>query len=132
MANAACPPGNTPPMPAHPAFLHALDFAARQCRQLIAKHPGYTPMYTVAGKWRQEGELWTHWCEGFYPGIYWLLYKHTADDFLRQNAETASRALEPRKYDRNVHDLGFLFFSTYLRWSHYDNDPALREVLIAA
>src|SRR6185295_20188186 len=46
--------------------------------------------------------------------------------------EAASRSLEPRKYDRNLHDLGFLFFSTYLRWYNYAKDPALRDVLIAA
>lgn len=116
----------------NPAHLAALDFAAVQCRAVLERNPGYQPMYTVQGKWRQEGELWTHWCEGFYPGIYWLLYKVTADDFWRQHAEAASRALEPRKHDREVHDLGFLFFSTYLRWYRYTQDPALREVLITA
>jgi unsaturated chondroitin disaccharide hydrolase len=116
----------------NPAFLSALDFTAQQCRAVLERYPGYQPMYTVGGKWRQEGELWTHWCDGFYPGIYWLLYKYTANTFWRQHAEAASRALESRKYDRDVHDLGFLFFSTYLRWYNYAKDPALRDVLIAA
>src|SRR5688572_466640 len=100
------------PAPFHPA----LDFAARQCRQLIVTHPGYHPMYTVGGQWGKEGELWTHWCEGFYPGIFWLLARHTGEPFWREQAETYSRRLAPRRFDRNVHDLGFLFFSTYLRW----------------
>jgi unsaturated chondroitin disaccharide hydrolase len=113
-------------------FTQALDFAANQCRQLIANYPGYHPMYTVQGKWKQEGELWTHWCEGFYPGIFWLLHKHTHEGFWRQHAETYSKRLEPRRWDRNVHDLGFLFFSTYLRWYHLTNDAALKQVLIDA
>src|SRR3954463_10341575 len=116
----------------NPAFLSALDFAAQQSRAVIERYPGYQPMYTVQGKWRQEGELWTHWCEGFYPGIFWLLYQHTADSFWRRHAEAYTRRLEPRRYDRNVHDLGFLFFSTYLRWYHLTNDPALRNFLIDA
>jgi unsaturated chondroitin disaccharide hydrolase len=115
-----------------PLYEHALDFSARQCRALLERHPSKQPMYTVQGKWGREGELWTHWCEGFYPGIFWLLHKHTADPFWRTQAEIASRRLEPRQFDRDVHDLGFLFFSTYLRWHHLDGDPATRDVLIQA
>src|SRR5947209_15727921 len=51
-----------------PLFSDALAFAAAQCDRVLANHPGYTPMYTVGGKWDSEGERWTHWCEGFYPG----------------------------------------------------------------
>jgi unsaturated chondroitin disaccharide hydrolase len=89
-------------------------------------------MYTVGGRWNREGERWTHWCEGFFPGILWLLYRHTGDPEWRSHAERYSRALEPRRHDRAVHDLGFLFFSTYLRWYHRTGDPALRDVLIEA
>ena len=74
-------------------FVQALDFAAEQCRAILTKYPGYQPMYTVAGKWQREGELWTHWCEGFYPGIYWLLFQHTHQDFWREQAESASKRL---------------------------------------
>ena len=63
-------------------------------------------MYTVGGRWNREGELWTHWCEGFYPGIFWLLHQHTGDPEWRRRAEEYSRRLEPRKHDRAVHDLG--------------------------
>jgi unsaturated chondroitin disaccharide hydrolase len=119
-------------MPHDPAFSRALEFADRQCRAILAKYPGYHPMYTVGGKWKQEGELWTHWCEGFYPGIYWLLFEYTQDPFWRQNAEAASKRLEPRRWDRKVHDLGFLFFSTYLRWYRLTGDPAHKQILIDA
>src|SRR5262249_2199675 len=50
----------------------------------------------------------------------------------RQLAERYSRPLEPRRHDRTVHDLGFLFFSTYLRWYHLTGDPALQTILIDA
>jgi unsaturated chondroitin disaccharide hydrolase len=113
-------------------FRNALDFAAAQSRRVIANHPGYTPMYTVGGKWRMEGEHWTHWCEGFYPSIYWLLYKVTLEPFWREQAEKHSVILEPRRFDRAVHDLGFLFFSTYLRWYNLTGEPALKQILIDA
>src|SRR5262249_13092088 len=43
-----------------------------------------------------------------------------------------TRPLEPRRHDRAVHDLGFLFLSTYLRWYELTGDPALRDVLVEA
>jgi unsaturated chondroitin disaccharide hydrolase len=89
-------------------------------------------MYTVGGCWNREGERWTHWCEGFFPGTLWLLHRHTGDADWRRLAEQYSRPLEPRQHDRTVHDLGFLFLSTYLRWHELTGDAALRDVLITA
>jgi unsaturated chondroitin disaccharide hydrolase len=110
----------------------ALEFAAAQAQRIVATHPGYAPMYTVRGRWNREGERWTHWCEGFFPGVLWLLHQHTCDPKWRRLAEQYTRSLEPRRHDRTVHDLGFLFLSTYLRWYESTGDPALRDVLIVA
>ena len=110
----------------------AVDFAGRQVQRVIDKYPRYTPMYTVDGRWHQEGDRWTHWCEGFFPGILWLLHKHTGEASWRALAEKYSRPLEPRRFDRAVHDLGFLFLSTYLRWYNHTQDPALKQILIEA
>src|SRR5262249_29517816 len=38
--------------------------------------------------------------------------------------------LEPRKFDRDVHDLGFIFLSTYYRWHQLTKLPELNEVLV--
>jgi unsaturated chondroitin disaccharide hydrolase len=115
-----------------PLFRGALDFAAQQAQRILTVYPGYTPMYTVGGLWNREGERWTHWCEGFFPGILWLLHKHTGEATWRTAAERYTRPLERRRHDRTVHDLGFLFLSTYQRWYHLTADPALGEVLIEA
>jgi len=115
-----------------PLLQSALDFAAAQAERMLTTYPGYTPMYTVGGRWNREGERWTHWCEGFYPGIFWLLYKHTGKVSWRAAGEVYSRALEPRRFDRAVHDLGFLFLSTTMRWYHLTGDEALRQVLVDA
>jgi unsaturated chondroitin disaccharide hydrolase len=114
-----------------PRLRSALEFAAEQCNVLVSRHPDYVPMYTVSGRWGREGERWTHWCEGFYPGIFWLLTRHLDMTFW-PFAEKYTKRLEPRRFDRAVHDLGFLFFSTYLRWYHRSGDPRLRDVLIDA
>jgi unsaturated chondroitin disaccharide hydrolase len=115
-----------------PTLRGALDFAAAQAWRIIPAYSGYTPMYTVGGRWNREGERWTNWCEGFFPGILWLLHKYTGDFEWQTLAERYTRPLEPRRHDRTVHDLGFLFFSTYLRWYRLTGDPNLRDVLIDA
>ena len=108
------------------------DFAGRQLRHLVETHPDYFPLYTVGGKWKHEGELWTNWCEGFLGGQLWLLYRHTGDPYYREKAEHYSRLIEHRKGDRNVHDLGFLFWSTWRRWYELTGDAAINDVVIEA
>jgi len=112
-------------------FLEALDFAGRQVRALVRRDPDFYPMYTREGRWRHELPAWTHWCDGFPPGIMWILCAR-GDDSWRPLAERYSRRLEPRQFDREVHDLGFLFVSTYGRWHALTGDPALESVLFQA
>ncbi len=111
---------------------NALDFAQFQVRKLIEEQPNFFPIYTVNGKWRHAGETWTNWCEGFLPGILWILHQLTGDRYWRNKAEHYSRLLESRKNDRNVHDLGFVFNPSYGRWYDLSHDPQLRETLIQA
>jgi unsaturated chondroitin disaccharide hydrolase len=67
----------------------------------------------------------------------WLAHERTGDSTWRARAEAYTRKLEHRKFDRDVHDLGFIFMSTADRWHRLlpDNDPVkhwLRDVLITA
>lgn len=120
------------------ALTGVLDFAQEQVRRLITNHPDFFPMYTAAGKWKHGGEAWTNWCEGFLPGMMWIFHERTGDPRWRREAEHYSRLIEPRKDDRSVHDLGFLFYhGTYRRWYEATvrdgrPDESLREVVIRA
>jgi unsaturated chondroitin disaccharide hydrolase len=89
-------------------------------------------MYTMNGKWMHEGEAWTNWCEGFLGGQLWLLYAHTGEAYWLDKAMHYSRLIEHRKNDRTVHDLGFLFWSTWRRWYEWSGEPAARDVLVQA
>jgi unsaturated chondroitin disaccharide hydrolase len=110
----------------------AFDFVRQQVRRLIGTQPDYFPIYTVQGKWQHGGEAWTNWCEGFLGGMLWLIYRQTGDAWWRERAEHTSRLIEHRKDDRTVHDLGFLFWSTYKRWHDLTGAAAARETVIAA
>jgi len=110
----------------------AFDFAGAQLRHLIETYPDTFPVYTLGGKWKHSGEAWTNWCEGFLGGQLWLMHRHTGDAYWREKAERYSRLIEPRKTDRSVHDLGFLFWSTWKRWYDLTGDPAKRAVVVEA
>jgi unsaturated chondroitin disaccharide hydrolase len=97
-------------------YAAALDFAERQVAVLTEKYPDFFPMYTVGGKWHHTGELWTHWTDGFLGGMMWQFFLRTKNPAWRAKAEHYSKLLEHRQHDRNVHDLGFIFLSTYLPW----------------
>ncbi len=118
-------------------FRHAYNFAERRVRKLIEKHPQMYPFYTQNGVWTQEGPAWTRWTDGFTPGLMWIFAKHAAPEsperaFWAEQAMQYTTPLEPRKFDRDVHDLGFLFLSTYYRWWRMTHEAEHREVLIEA
>ncbi len=114
------------------AYRAALDFAGEQLRRLVVNHPDYFPMYTEGGHWQHGGEAWTNWCEGFLGGQLWLMYLHTGADSWREQAEHYARLIEPRKSDRDVHDLGFLFWPTWKRWYDLTGDKEIQRVVIEA
>ncbi len=110
----------------------ALEFAGRQLRRLVSAHPDFFPMYTLNGKWKHDGEAWTNWCEGFLGGQLWLLFSYTGDSWWRDKAIHYSRLIERRKTDNSVHDLGFLFWSTWKRWHEYAPEGFVHDVLVEA
>jgi unsaturated chondroitin disaccharide hydrolase len=117
-------------------FEQTLEFAARQVRRLIERYPNFYPMYTHQGRWKHDLPAWTHWCDGFLPGMMWIFHRLAPAPaegvFWREQAIRYSRPLAPRQHDREVHDLGFIFMSTYYRWHQLEPDPALEAVLIQA
>ena len=117
---------------------HAFDLAQQQVMALVERDPNFYPLYTDGGKWRHSKPAWTHWCDGFLPGMMWIFYEETGEDEWRELAIDYSKPLEPRKDDREVHDLGFIFYhGTYKRWFEAtlrDGAPdlSLNEVVIHA
>ncbi|HJX93557.1 MAG TPA: glycoside hydrolase family 88 protein [Pyrinomonadaceae bacterium] len=117
---------------------HAFSFAQEQVSALVKRDPNFYPLYTDHGKWRHTKPAWTRWCDGFLPGMMWIFHQETGDPNWRTLAEKYSRPLEPRKDDREVHDLGFIFYhSTYKRWYEAtvrdgSPDQSLKDVVVHA
>jgi unsaturated chondroitin disaccharide hydrolase len=116
-------------------FSQTMQFAKQQVKRLIDAHPDFYPMYTEGGRWKHDKPAWTHWCDGFLPGQMWIFEKVSSGDesaYWMKQAIRYSEPLEPRKMDRDVHDLGFIFFSTYARWYRKTRNSSLNDVLIQA
>src|SRR5882724_5763504 len=114
------------------AYRCALDFAERQVKSLIESHADFFPMYTVGGKWHHAGEKWTQWTDGFLGGMMWQFILRSSNPYWRERAEHYSKLLEHRQHDRDVHDLGFIFLSTYLPWYELTKRTDLHGVLVQA
>jgi unsaturated chondroitin disaccharide hydrolase len=110
----------------------ALRFAQRQVLALSTNHPDYFPLFTEGGTWQHGKESWTNWCEGFLGGMMWIFARRTGEPAWRERAIHYSHLIEERQHDRNVHDLGFLFWSTWKRWFDIDGDPALQQRVLTA
>jgi len=114
----------------------AFRFAQHQVRETITRYPDFYPMYTKNGRWRHDGPAWTDWCDGFLPGMMFIFAKHSQNNgsgaFWLEQATRYTKPLEPRKNDEDVHDLGFLFMSSYYRWLQLTREPALNDILIEA
>jgi unsaturated chondroitin disaccharide hydrolase len=121
-----------PSVPLEARAEQALAFAQHRVRSLISNHPDDFPLFTEDGRWHHSKESWTNWCEGFLPGMMWIFARRTGDPSWRERAEHYSRLIEHRKHDRGVHDLGFLFWSTWKRWFDLEPDPAINDVVVTA
>lgn len=110
----------------------AMAFAQQQIGRLMTAHPDAFPLYTTNGYWHVDGEMWTNWCEGFLSGMIWIMACRTGDTWWREQAEHYARLIEHRKDDHTVHDLGFLFWSSWKRWYDLSGDEAIKQTVIHA
>jgi hypothetical protein len=66
---------------------------------------------------RNDGKFWytdhQWWCTGFYPGSLWLMYEYTGDESFRELALKYQTPLEPLRYHKDDHDVGFQIMCSY-------------------
>ncbi|UXY32241.1 glycoside hydrolase family 88 protein [Streptomyces sp. HUAS TT20] len=129
---AAAAQGLNPPASLRAAAERALGVAQEKVDRLVTSHGDYFPLYTEGGRWQHGKEAWTNWCEGFLGGQMWIFAEVTGDPLWRRRAEHYSLLVEDRKHDRNVHDLGFVFWPTWKRWYDLTGDAAKNDVVVTA
>lgn len=68
------------------------------------------------------------WTCGFFPGSLWYAYELTGDDYYKEQASHFTNMLNPIRYYKKTHDLGFMVYCSYgnaLRLSANDTIPAV-------
>ncbi len=95
-------------------YEEVLDRVAAKFRRTAeqAARAGIIPYQSRDGKWLTspyDGNGW--WTGGFWPGLMWLLWYRTGDDFFRDEARRTGELLaeEFRRFRSLSHDVGFMY-----------------------
>lgn len=91
------------------------------------------PHVSIEGRYNNENVGW--WTNGFWPGILWLVYRETKDEFLSQTALAVEEKLDEILHDieRQDHDFGFRWFiSSVANYKIMSNSKSKNRGLLAA
>ncbi|MFE0537099.1 glycoside hydrolase family 88 protein [Streptomyces nigra] len=128
-APAAAAAAATAPAPALRTLREAADYAVDK---LAAVSPTVTafPVGTRFEKWvySQNGD----WVGGFWPGALWMAWLYSGDDAFRTRALASAQKLAPRQNDTGTHDLGFLFYPSWVTAWRLTGDEAWRAGALKA
>lgn len=91
------------------------------------------PHVSIEGKYNCEDVGW--WTNGFWPGILWLVYRETKDEFLSKTALEIEEKLDAVLYNiqKQDHDAGFRWFiSAVANYKLQNNLQSKNRGLMAA
>ncbi|MGW4868312.1 glycoside hydrolase family 88 protein [Streptomyces chartreusis] len=99
------------PVPTLRKFQAAADYAVDKLHAVAPTVTAF-PVGTKFEKWTysQNGD----WVGGFWPGTLWMAWLHSGDDTFRTWALASAEKLAPRQNDTGTHDLGFLFYPSWV------------------
>ncbi|MFG2791920.1 glycoside hydrolase family 88 protein [Streptomyces sp. NPDC048419] len=107
----------------------AVDYAVEKVRSVAPGVTGF-PVGTKFEKWTysQNGD----WVGGFWPGTLWMAYLRSKDEAFRTWALASAQKLAPRQNDTSTHDLGFLFYPSWVTAWRLTGDEAWRTGAVRA
>ncbi|MFF7952500.1 glucuronyl hydrolase [Streptomyces griseorubiginosus] len=107
----------------------AADYAVEKLRAVAPTVTAF-PVGTKFEKWTysQNGD----WVGGFWPGTLWMAWLHSKDDDFRTRALASAAKLAPRQYDTGTHDLGFLFYPSWVTAWRLTGDETWRAGAVQA
>jgi unsaturated chondroitin disaccharide hydrolase len=88
------------------------------------------PHTTRNGVWRTSEH--GRWTAGHWVGIIWLAYLWSGDSALREAAYAWAERLAPRQSDTTTHDMGFLFYPSFVRGYRITGEPSFRDAALTA
>ncbi|MEU3852941.1 glycoside hydrolase family 88 protein [Streptomyces sp. NPDC029554] len=117
------------PVPTQRTLRAAADYAVEKLRAVAPAVTAF-PVGTKFEKWvySQNGD----WVGGFWPGTLWMAWLHSGDDTFRTQALASARKLAPRQYDTGTHDLGFLFYPSWVTAWRLTGDESWRAGALRA
>ncbi len=104
---------------------------------------GEFPHVTDGGRWRTwradvfagwNGDQWSHgnWTAGFWVGLLWLAFYRTGQAQFEEWARYFCRLMEGRSQDFNTHDVGYLFYPSFVLGFELTADRPLRDAALVA
>ncbi|WP_370947466.1 glycoside hydrolase family 88 protein [Amycolatopsis sp. cg5] len=107
----------------------AAEYTAAKAKAVAPTLTGF-PVITKAEKWSysQNGD----WVGGFWPGTLWMSYLYTKDEQFKTLATQWADKLAPRQNDTSTHDLGFLFYPSWVTAYRVTGEAKWRDGAIQA
>ena len=72
------------------------------------------------------------WTSGFYPGIMWLLYDYSGDEFWRNKALVYTNSMNGQQITSGDHDIGFKILGGYGNAYKYMSKDSFASVIVTA
>ncbi|GLZ32948.1 glucuronyl hydrolase [Lentzea sp. NBRC 105346] len=110
-------------------FRQALDYALRKLRSTAPNIKSF-PQETKFEKWTFADD--GGWVGGFWPGQLWLAYVDSHDEQFKTWAIESALRLAPRRTDTSTHDIGFLFYPSWVTAYRLTGDKSWRDGAIEA
>ncbi|NUP24652.1 MAG: glucuronyl hydrolase [Streptomyces sp.] len=126
---AARPTAAPAPAPTLRKLRSAADYAVEKLHAVAPTVTAF-PVGTKFEKWvySQNGD----WVGGFWPGTLWMAWLYSKDDTFRTRALASAQKLAPRQYDTGTHDLGFLFYPSWVTAWRLTGDDVWRAGAVRA
>lgn len=111
-----------------------LNVCENQLKKSVALNTDYTthPRLIESGDkhWKMPKNDVLVWTVGFYPGILWQMYESTQNEYWKEEALKRTLPLEPYKFNREHHDVGFMMYCSYGQAYRLTGKKEYRDVLI--
>ena len=111
-----------------------MEYCEEQLKKSVALHTDFEthPRLIESGEqhWKMPKNGVLVWTVGFYPGILWQMYDVTKNDYWKTEALKRTLPLEPYKFNKEHHDVGFMMYCSYGQAYRLTGNKEYRDVLL--